>query len=314
MKDMIKFSLLTAIVSIAMLNFTSCEKDNPEDDGENGIPAKVTYKGKAQDGNEYTLKILDIIATYAGGEAMAGDSYVLSVKAGGNVKTAKGTISDVFGTIFLLAPSNAPNETFNVMVSDSEISSIAGTITFTDNSTIAAPGTFKIGSDKQYTDSRGNKVVIPGGAASCVVRVVSFTHGSPWTSDPYSMDQNLILGEPDYEKARGSETNTLTLGLGGVIILEFGVYFTDGPGNDIYVFENGPDIEKTKVEISADLRTWIDAGNADGALSGVDFAGKIPAGGKYKYVRLTDLKTYPNNTTWGGADVDAVAIMHPTLK
>ena len=305
---------MTILVSIlfVLVSFSSCEKDSDVED--DGLPTKVTYKGTAQDGNEYTLKVYENAATYAGSEALAGDGYTLSVKSGGKVNTGKGTITQVFGTIFLLSPSNAPNETFNVMVSDSEISSIAGTITFTDNSTIAAPGTFKIGSEKQYTDSRGNKVVIPGGAASCVVKVVNFTHGSPWTNDSYSMDPNLILGEPDYEKARGSETNTLTLGLGGVIVLEFGVFFTDGPGSDIYVFENGPDIEKTKVEISADLRTWIDAGNADGALSGVDFAGKIPAGGKYKYVRLTDLKTYPNNTTWGGADVDAVAIMHPTLK
>jgi hypothetical protein len=188
-----------------------------------------------------------------------------------------------------------------------------GTITFTNNTTTTGPGAFAIGSDKEYTDTRGNIVIIPGGAVSCAVRVVSFTHGSPWTADSYAMDPNLILGEPDRDKATGDETNAITLGADGVIIIEFGVYFTDGPGNDIYVFEVGPDVEATKVEVSADLQTWIYIGDAEGSLSGVDFAGKIQTGGKYKYVRLTDLHTYPSGP-WPGADIDAVAIMHPTLQ
>ena len=158
-----------------------------------------------------------------------------------------------------------------------------------------------------FTDSRGNEVVIPYGAMSCAIKVISFTPGTPWTNDAKAKDPNTILGAPDYDKAK--DINYLNLGNKGVIVLEFGVYITDGPGNDIYVFEIGPDVEATKVEVSDDLKNWIFVGNADGSLSGVDMNGKIPAGGKYRYVRLTDI--HGAGSTWPGADIDAVAAVHP---
>ena len=160
--------------------------------------------------------------------------------------------------------------------------------------------------DKKFTDSRGNEIETPSGAISFAKKVVSFTHGTPWTSDPAAMDPQKITGIPDYK----NEENYITLGSAGVIVVEFGVYISDGAGNDIYVFEIGPDVEATKVEVSEDLNTWIFIGNADGSLSGVDVAGKIPKNGKFKYVRLTDLKSYPH-TTWAGADIDAVGVIYP---
>ena len=295
-----------------MTIFSGCKKDGGDDDNVNGdsVQWATTFTGTASDGKVYSLKVGEKFVVKSNGTPQKGDAYELNVTSNGTVSTSKGTVAEEMKSILTLAPSNAQNTTFIVMVSEQTIELIVGTITFTNNTTATGTGAFAIGSEKEYADTRGNKVIIPGGAVSCAVRVVSFTHGSSWTSDVGYQNPNAIMGTPVGDVAN----EVITLGISGEIVIEFGVYFTDGPGNDIYVFEVGPHVEATKVEISADLRTWIDAGNADGALSGVDFAGKIPAGGKYKYVRLTDLKTYPNNHTWGGADVDAVAIMHPTLK
>jgi len=161
--------------------------------------------------------------------------------------------------------------------------------------------------DIVFKDTRGNEVTIPGGAKSCAVRVVSFTHGNPWTSVSNAMNPQDILGAPDYDNKKNHyQGHYLTLGNNGVIVLEFGVYIYDGPGNDIYVFEIGPNVEATKVEVSNDLVNWIYVGDAAGSISGVDMASKVPADGRDKYVRLTDLVTVKGGT-WPGAEVDAVA-------
>jgi hypothetical protein len=185
-----------------------------------------------------------------------------------------------------------------------------------DIDAVAAVHPVKIGSGnindvEEYTDSRGNKIKIPGGALSCATFVVDFKHGNPWTSDPKAMDPAKITGAPDYDSR--TDENYVTLGTDGVIIVGFNVYITDGPGMDIYIFEIGPNVEATKVEVSNDLKNWIYVGDASGSLSGVDMNGKIPAGGKYRYVRLTDLRTAPSGS-WPGADIDAVAAMYPVLK
>ena len=157
--------------------------------------------------------------------------------------------------------------------------------------------------DVVYTDTRGNKITIPGGAESCATKVISFTHGDPWTNDTKAMNPEDVLGAPDYDSR--TDTNYLCLGKGGSITLEFSIEIIDGDGLDIYVFEIGPDVEATKVEVSNDLTNWIYVGDADGSLSGVDLNGKVPAGAAYKYVRITDRDG--KGSGWPGADIDAVA-------
>jgi len=169
----------------------------------------------------------------------------------------------------------------------------------------------KINDDIEFTDTRGNKVTIPGGALSCVTFLVDFKHGTPWTSDKRAMDPLKVLGAPDYNASR--DENYVTLGCEGVIVVGFNVSITDGPGNDIYVFEIGPDVEATKVEVSNDLKTWIHVGDADGSISGVDINGKVPKGAKYRYVRLTDLKK-ACGSSYPGADIDAVAVIYPAFN
>ncbi|MBQ3077769.1 MAG: S-layer homology domain-containing protein, partial [Clostridia bacterium] len=157
--------------------------------------------------------------------------------------------------------------------------------------------------DVIYTDSRGNRITIPGGARACAVRVVDCHTGDRWTSYETAMNPENILGAPDYDEA--TDTNGYTVGARGSITLEFEIFITDGEGMDIYVFEVGPDVEPTRVEVSTDLVNWIDVGVAEGSLSGVDLAGKVPADGKYRYVRITDLNG--QGSGWPGADIDAVA-------
>ncbi|MBQ6835852.1 MAG: S-layer homology domain-containing protein [Clostridia bacterium] len=157
--------------------------------------------------------------------------------------------------------------------------------------------------DVIYTDNRGNKITIPGGAKSCATKVVDFTAGESWTSDERAMDPDDILGAPDYDVS--ADANYLCLGAYGSITLEFDIFITDGEGTDIYVFEIGGHVEATKVEVSSDLKNWIYVGDADGSLCGVDMNGKVPADGKYKYVRITDIEG--QSSSWPGADIDAVA-------
>ncbi|MBR6653418.1 MAG: S-layer homology domain-containing protein [Oscillospiraceae bacterium] len=157
--------------------------------------------------------------------------------------------------------------------------------------------------DVIYTDNRGNQITIPGGAKSCATKVVDFTAGYPWTSDERAMNPEDILGAPDYNAS--TDENYLCLGAYGSITLEFDIFITDGEGIDIYVFEIGGHVEATKVEVSTDLVTWIEVGTAEGSLCGVDMNGKVPADGKYKYVRITDIEG--QSSSWPGADIDAVA-------
>ena len=157
--------------------------------------------------------------------------------------------------------------------------------------------------DVVYTYTRGNQITIPGGAKSCATKVINFTPGNPWTSDDRAMNPEDVLGVPDYDDA--ADTNYLTLGAGGSITLEFSINIIDGEGNDIYVFEIGPAVEATQVEVSSDLENWINVGKADGSLSGVDLNGKVPEGASFRYVRITDLAG--GGGSWPGADIDAVA-------
>ncbi len=158
-----------------------------------------------------------------------------------------------------------------------------------------------------YTDHRGNKIDIAGGADAFACAVMEFTQGSPWTSDPLDMDPNDILGEPD--RAGYSNGKALTLGAGGVIVLEYKRLIIDGDGNDIYVFEVGDQVEATKVEVSCDLETWYYVGIAQGSTAGLDLGGsgsEVPEGLKFKYVRITDMYEEPGGK-YPGADIDAVA-------
>ena len=164
------------------------------------------------------------------------------------------------------------------------------------------------GNGETYTfeDRYGNTVTVPVGAFA--VEVIGFNHGNPWTSDPDNQDPNLTLGLPDSSNAAQS-TGDLCLGDRGTIIVRLGLPFYDGPGDDIYIFEVGPNIEETKVIVSSDLRKWYSIGTAEGRTAGLDLSGKVPAGMTFYYVGLTDGDA-KSDGSYPGADIDAVCALN----
>lgn len=162
--------------------------------------------------------------------------------------------------------------------------------------------------DYTFTDRNGKERTVKDGEYSFATRVVEFTPGSPWTKHEESQDPSAVLGAPNFNEVAIDDLN---LGKYGVLVVEFNVSIVDGEGEDIYVFESGPDVEATKVEVSSDLVTWYDVGIAQGATAGLDISGKVPEGGRFRYVRLTDLKG--KGSDWPGADIDAVLALNSTL-
>lgn len=152
-------------------------------------------------------------------------------------------------------------------------------------------------------------VEFPGGAASFADVVVSYDpvikSGEP--TPPYR-DATQSLGIPDY----GDPGITyVSLGSGGSITLRFtdnSLTGSDSPDKDLWIFEIGPDVEDTFVEISMDGVTWYDVGKVLGSTKGVDIdAYGFHSGQYFSFVRLTDDPNEGDKTgSTVGADIDAV--------
>lgn len=179
-----------------------------------------------------------------------------------------------------------------------------------------------------------------------VDRVVSFEVG-PGGGNGKEKLPDVVLGPPRGGGKLRSGTHVVSLGNGGVIVLEFvDNEVVDGEGPDLIVFENAflqapgddPDLgffELAKVEVSADGQTWhefpYDTGTRKGCaghhpvLSNPE--NKIPptdpakAGGDpfdlktldlktARFVRITDLGNGAGEKGTAGFDLDAVAAVH----
>jgi len=156
---------------------------------------------------------------------------------------------------------------------------------------------------KTYADTRHKEVTFPLGDLSFADEVVLFKMGDPHARLSDS-DPKEALGPPNYDQK--TDTRYCTLGCGGALTLRF----TDNvlvnvPGPDLYIFEVGPDIEPTRLEISVDGDHWIDIGRIEGGTAAIDIGPHVKAGDVFHYVRLTDLKTQCNGR-YPGADIDAV--------
>jgi len=101
-------------------------------------PQTATYTGTSGS-TAYTLKITENTARYT---AKNGDAYELTAGA----KKSTGTVNNVSGGVLTLKPSNAAT-TFTASVSGSSLTALNGTITWTDKTTAAGPGTFTTGSN-----------------------------------------------------------------------------------------------------------------------------------------------------------------------
>ncbi|MBN2788894.1 MAG: hypothetical protein JXR69_01735 [Candidatus Delongbacteria bacterium] len=159
---------------------------------------------------------------------------------------------------------------------------------------------------KTYID-KGKKIEINCGEAAFVTKVIDHDTG---TRKPMNaaMSKNGPIGEPDYKSNKDS--TYLTLGCGGSVVLEFGnVWLVDGEGHDLHVFEIGPAVEPMQLEISKDGNSWIDIGKISGGTASVDIHNYVSPGDKFRFIKLTDLKSDCGGNT-PGADVDAAAAIN----
>ena len=161
---------------------------------------------------------------------------------------------------------------------------------------------------RTYTDSRGKKIVFPLGDSSFADEVVSFDSGKPSPRDKRWSDPKVALGTPDYDRARVNPANPtgVVLGCAGTLVVRFNDNaLVDVPGPDLYVFEVGPAIERLRLAISPDAITWTEAGNISGGTAEVDIAKVVKPGDRFRYVRVTDLKSQCGGP-YPGADIDAI--------
>ncbi|MDX8389492.1 MAG: OmpA family protein [Mariprofundaceae bacterium] len=107
---------------------------------------------------------------------------------------------------------------------------------------------------------------------------------------------------------------SLTLGCGGTLVVRFtDNALIDVAGDDLYIYEVGPNVEATKVDISVDGRHWLNVGKVAGATASLDIQPYAKPRQSYSYVRLTDLKGSCQSST-PGADIDAIAAIGSVIR
>lgn len=155
-------------------------------------------------------------------------------------------------------------------------------------------------------------VEFPDGAVSFADVVVDYNPAYDGNTGPalsYQVPAEA-LGIPDHPEGPGIDF--VSLGDGGFITLRFTDNSLTGSGDnalDLWIFEIGPDVEDTAVDISKNGIDWFSVGEVGGSTSGID----IDAYGWgsldfFSYVRLTDDSTEGQQGSGGtiGADIDAV--------
>jgi hypothetical protein len=199
-----------------------------------------------------------------------------------------------------------------------------------------------------YTNISGIVVELPGGDISFADEAVSLSGGlvpdpdgisslllpgvlrfPPGTVVPLPLARNagMALGPPDttFSAAQSCAIsfesgnpdwipgcNSVSLGVGGSLTVKFTDNFLTGDGTpalDLWIFETGPDIEDTFVEISNDGSLWQPVGSVGGSTSGVDIdAFGFGPGQLFSFVRLTDdVNEGELDGATVGADIDAIA-------
>jgi len=187
---------------------------------------------------------------------------------------------------------------------------------------ILATGISFLGISSAHAEIIGG-VDFPQGAISFADAVVSYTPGLAGNS-PTAPHQGAFnaLGEPDYAGvnscASQADCSFVSLGVGGELVLRFTdnlLTGSDSDADDLWIFEVGPDVEGTVIDISTNGVDWLSVGSIGGSTRGVDIdAFGFGAGSAFSYVRLTDIPG--NGGTSGatvGADIDAVGAISTRL-
>lgn len=159
-------------------------------------------------------------------------------------------------------------------------------------------------------------VDFPQGVISFADEVISYAPGLEGNS-PTTPNQGAFnaLGVPDYAGQVNCTVQTdcpyVSLGVGGQLVLKFTDNVLTGSGDsafDLWIFEVGPDVEDTTVDVSVDGLTWLSVGGVGGSTAGIDIdAFGYGTGSAFRYVRLTDVASEGGTGgTTPGADIDAV--------
>ena len=155
----------------------------------------------------------------------------------------------------------------------------------------------------------------PAGNLSFMDELVSYSPKGVGIPTAPHRDPFTSLGPPDFNGDNNCTDNLsctfVSLGSGGSIILQFTDNSLTGSGDsarDLHVFEIGPDVEDTFVDISKDGVDWFAIGKVLGSTASIDIDrfGFGPTDFFY-FVRLTDDPNEGDITgIQVGADIDAV--------
>ena len=257
MKKTIKLIGIIALAAIIGLSFAACDDGGG---GGGGSSNTATYTGTSG-GQTYTLKITKSGSRYT---AQNGDDYELS---DGQKKSA-GTVENVSGGVLTLKPSNAETPFTATVSGTASLASLVGTITWSDNTTAAAPGALTGGTNPgtgsggtlTVTDIpakyNGKYAAIIGGISSdtsislygfqSVGGAVGTEEMRNWTFSRVSNGRVSVpvwLENADKTLVRYSGNDTFLFGFGITEASTFGQYSTDvllasGPFNSV-TFTNG---------------------------------------------------------------------------
>lgn len=177
--------------------------------------------------------------------------------------------------------------------------------------------------------------LFPGGSLAAIIGGVEFPQGEISFADgvvlydpaysggaipsPSNSEPSNALGLPEVPgntsigacSGDPSDCPFVSLGSGGQLVLEFVdnvLTGSDSSDLDLWIFEVGPDVEDTYVDISSNGLDWFSVGKVFGTTSGIDIDSfGFTSADTFSYLRLMDDPL--EGGTGGasvGADIDAV--------
>ena len=154
------------------------------------------------------------------------------------------------------------------------------------------------------------------GEAAFADGLVELSFGTPAPNSTNFLDGTSTLGVPDYTGG-SNRTGSVSLGNGGFIILKFtdNVLTISGTdSDDLFIFEVGPSVERTAVEIGTAAGTFYSVRDVAGSLSSIDIdAFDLDGNTEFTFVKLTDSFFTGEAGGTVGADIDAVGAISSRL-